>query len=120
MEVKKHIYDFLKVDSDNERRCAENLESWEVSVYAKLPRGFVIPTPVWNYNPDWAIVFDKENIKYIYFIAETKGSLSSMQLRQSEKLKIQYAKKHFDALNNADVKYDVVESYEDLMNKVLW
>lgn len=120
MEVKKHIYDFLKVDSDNERRFAENLESWEVSVYAKLPRWFVIPTPVWNYNPDWAIVFDKENIKYIYFIAETKGSLSSMQLRQSEKLKIQYAKKHFDALNNADVKYDVVESYEDLMNKVLW
>lgn len=118
MEVKKHIYDYLKVDSENERKFAENLESWEVSVYAKLPRWFLIPTPVWNYNPDWAIVFDKKDVKYIYFIAETKWSLSSMQLRQSEKLKIDYARKHFEALNNADVRYDVVESYEDLMNKL--
>ena len=118
MEVKKHIYDYLKVDSENERRFAESLETWEVSVYAKLPRWFLIPTPVWNYNPDWAIVFDKKDIKYIYFIAETKWSLSSMQLRQSEKLKIDYAKKHFEALNNTNVKYDVVESYEDLMTKI--
>ena len=118
LEVKKHIYDFVKVDSENEKKFAENLEKWEISVYAKLPNKFLIPTPVGNYNPDWAIVFDKQDVKYIYFIAETKWSMSSMQLRQSEALKIWYARKHFEALSNADVKYDVVESYEDLMNKI--
>ena len=118
LEVKKHIYDYVKTDSDWERRFAKNLEAWEVSVYAKLPSGFLISTPIWNYNPDRAIVMNKKDVKYIYFIAETKWSLNTMQLRQSEQLKIGYARKHFESLNTKDLKYDVVESYEDLMNKV--
>jgi type III restriction enzyme len=118
-EVKKHIYDYVKTDSKQERQFASRLEQGEVLVYAKLPGGFKIPTPVGNYNPDWAIVFDTEEVKYVYFIAETKGSMSSLDLRKNEDLRIEYARKHFEALNHADVKYDVVDSYEKLMNMVM-
>lgn len=122
MFAKKHIYDYVKVDSDSpnsvERKFAEQLETWEVMVYAKLPRWFKIPTPIWSYNPDWAIVFDKENVKYVYFIAETKGSLNTLDLRPRERLKTRYAKKHFEALWHSDIKYDVINWYDDLVNKV--
>ena len=119
LKVKKHIYDYLKTDSDTERAFATDLETGEISVYAKLPNGFKIPTPVGNYNPDWAIVFDTNNFKYVYFIAETKGSMETLQLREIEKRKINYAKKHFDALGHADIKYDVITTYQDLKDKVM-
>lgn len=118
LEVKKHIYDYVKTDSDWERRFAKDLESGDVLVYAKLPSWFVISTPIWNYNPDRAIVMNRKDVKYIYFVAETKWSLNSMQLRQAEQLKIWYARKHFETLNTDNLKYDVVDSYNDLMNKV--
>ena len=85
-------------------------------MYAKLPNGFKIPTPVGNYNPDWAIVFDNKNFKYVYFIAETKGSMNSLELRDVEKAKIECAKKHFESISNGTVKYDVVDSYESLID----
>lgn len=117
LEVKKHIYDYVKTDSKVERRFAEDMESEkEIFIYAKLPNGFKIPTPVGNYNPDWAIVFDTKETKFVYFIAETKGSMESMQLKKSEKLKIEYAKKHFISLDDKDIKYDVVDSYSNLIN----
>lgn len=116
IDVKKHIYDFLVTDSKNEREFAKKLEAGEVTVYAKLPNGFKIPTPVGNYNPDWAIVFDNEQFKYVYFIAETKGSMDSLELRDVEKAKIECAKKHFSCISNNEVKYDVVDSYESLIN----
>lgn len=116
IDVKKHIYDFLVTDSKNEQEFAKKLESGEVSVYAKLPNGFKIPTPVGNYNPDWAIVFDNNQFKYIYFIAETKGSMNSLELRDVEKAKIECAKKHFECISNGEVKYDVVDSYESLID----
>jgi type III restriction enzyme len=119
LEVKKHIYDYLKIDSKTERKFAEELESGEVLVYAKLPNDFKIPTPVGNYNPDWAIVFDTDKFKTIYFIAETKGSMETMQFRAIEEKKIDYAKKHFEALGHVDVKYDVIKTYQDLIDKVL-
>ena len=119
LKVKKHIYDYVKTDSKIERQFAEDLENWEISVYAKLPTKFKISTPVWNYNPDWAIVFDKENIKYIYFIAETKWSMSSMDLKSSESLKIEYAKKHFESLAYSNVKYWVIDNYDNLLNEIL-
>jgi type III restriction enzyme len=119
LEVKKHVYDYLKYDADGERDFAKEMESGEISVYAKLPNDFKIPTPVGNYNPDWAIVFDQSDFKYIYFIAETKGSMDSLQLRGAEELKIKYAKKHFEALGHTDVKYDVIKTYSDMRNKVL-
>jgi len=119
LEVKKHIYDYLKTDSKIERKFAEEMEISEVLVYAKLPNGFKIPTPVGNYNPDWAIVFDTDKFKSVYFIAETKGSMETLQLREIEKKRIDYAKEHFKALGHADIKYDVISTYEDLRNKVM-
>lgn len=118
-ELSKHIYDYIITDSDTEKTFAKSLQAAEeVSIFAKLPSGFKIPTPVGNYNPDWAIVFDSKDVKYVYFIAETKGSMSSMQIRASEKFKIQYAKKHFESLSLDNVKYDTVATYEDLREKI--
>ena len=119
IDVEKHVYDLLRYDSKNERKFAEALESSsEVSVYAKLPTGFKIPTPVGNYNPDWAIVFESGSVKHIYFIAETKGSMSTLQLKGAEDLKINYAHEHFKLLENESVKYDVVDGYETLLDVV--
>ncbi|MDU2239228.1 MAG: restriction endonuclease subunit R [Paenibacillus sp.] len=117
--VEKHIYDYVVTDSKIERAFAKELDtSKEVHIYAKLPRGFYIPTPVGDYNPDWAIVFKEGDVKHIYFIAETKGSLDSMELREVEKAKIECARRHFAKLNSDQLKYDVVNSYERLMEIV--
>lgn len=117
--LKRHIYDYLISDSQTEQRFAEALEnSEEVTVYAKLPKSFQITTPVANYSPDWAIVFDKERIRHIYFVAETKGADSSLELREIEQLKIHCAGKHFEAISGGEVKYDVVNSYEKLLEIV--
>ena len=119
IETKHHIYDYVFYDSNNEKSFVSELEtSSEVVVYSKLPKGFKIPTPVGNYNPDWAIAFKEGAVKHLYFIAETKGSLSSMDLRQIEKSKISCAKKFFAKLTSEEVKYDVVNSYEKLMDLV--
>jgi len=119
LEVKKHVYDYVKTDSKTERQFATDLETGEVLVYAKLPNDFKIPTPVGNYNPDWAIVFDTDKFKYVYFIAETKGSMDSLQLKEIEKRKINYAKKHFESLGHLDIKYDVITTYQDLRDMVM-
>ncbi len=118
--TEKHIYDHLLYDSEIEKDFAEALEQAQnVVVYAKLPRGFYISTPVGKYNPDWAIAFDQEEIKHVYFVAETKGNMSSLELRDIEKAKIACAKKHFSAISNDEVKYDVVSNYKELMEKVM-
>lgn len=122
-KLKNHIYDYVITDSKIERDFVKELDtSAEVTVYAKLPRGFLIPTPVGDYNPDWAISFKEGSVKYIYFVAETKGSMSSMELREIEKTKIECARKFFDEVNQriaADkVKYDVIDSYGRLMDVV--
>jgi type III restriction enzyme len=122
-KLKKHIYDFAITDSKVERDFVRELDtSSEVVVYAKLPRGFLIPTPVGDYNPDWAISFTEGSVKHVYFVAETKGSMSSMELREIEKTKIECARKFFDKINlkiaNDQVKYDVVNSFGKLMELV--
>lgn len=120
MKAKKHLYDHIVYDSTNERDFAEELDtSSDVAVYVKLPDGFYISTPVGHYNPDWAIAFYEGNIKHIYFVAETKGSMNSMQLRQIEASKIHCAKEHFKAISNGNVVYDVVDSYKSLLEKVM-
>lgn len=121
--LKNHIYDYVVTDSNIERQFVETLDtSSEVVVYAKLPRGFLIPTPVGDYNPDWAISFREGGVKHIYFIAETKGSMSTLKLREIEKAKIDCARKFFDEIGqrvtDERVKYDVVTSYEQLMDLV--
>ena len=116
--LKKHIYDYLLSDSKGERKFARELDNAEeVEVFAKLPSGFKIPTPVGDYNPDWAVAFKKGKVKYLYFVAESKGSLSGMELRKIEQAKISYAEKHFKALSGADFKYHVVTSYDDLLKE---
>ena len=88
----------------------------EVCVYAKLPRTFKIPTPVGNYAPDWAIAFhDNMGIKHIFFIAETKGSMDSMQLKGVEKAKIDCAKKLFNEMSTSYVRYHEVDRYDNLL-----
>jgi type III restriction enzyme len=121
-KLNKHIYDYVVADSKVERNFVTELDtSAEVVVYAKLPRGFFIPTPVGNYNPDWAIAFQEGAVKHVYFVAETKGSLSSLQLKGVEEAKIQCARKFFESIgSNGDqpVKYDVVTNYSELMSLV--
>ena len=119
MKAKKHLYDHIVYDSTNEKNFATELDTnKDVAVYVKLPDGFYISTPVGHYNPDWAIAFYEGSVKHIYFVAETKGSMSSMQLRLIEKSKIHCAKEHFKAISNGEVVYDVVDSYEKLLDLV--
>lgn len=121
-KLRKHIYDYVVTDSKVERDFVNEIDtSNEVAVYAKLPRGFFIPTPVGDYNPDWAIAFTEGSVKHVYFVAETKGSLSTMQLKGVENAKIECARKFFDSLNKKngqDVTYNVVTDYTELMQLV--
>jgi len=118
-QLKRHVYDYVITDSKTERTFVKELDtSSEVVVYAKLPRGFSIPTPVGNYNPDWAIAFKEGAVKHIYFVAETKGSMSSLQLKKIEASKIECARKFFTGITSDQVKYDVVDSFGKLMELV--
>ena len=123
MKVNKHLYDHVVYDSAKEHDFAEELDtSTEVAVYVKLPDKFYISTPVGHYNPDWAIAFYEGNVKHIYFVAETKGSLDTLQFNHispKEQAKIDCARKHFQAISDDSVVYDVVDSYTSLMNKVM-
>ena len=121
----RHIWDYVVTDSDNERKFVEELDGAdEVVVYAKLPDRFKIPTPFGNYNPDWAIAFDKDTVRQVYFVAETKGSMNDADLRDKEKRKIDSAKKFFATLNEENqslgdaVKYAVIDSFSSLMQLV--
>jgi len=115
----RHVYDYVFTDSGNERTFVGELDaSTEVVVYAKLPKAFFIPTPVGNYNPDWAIAFDQNKVKHVFFIAETKGDISTMELRKIEESKIDCARKFFAKITSEQVRYDVVDSYGRLMELV--
>ncbi len=120
MKAKKHLYDHIVYDSTNERDFASELDTdTNVAVYVKLPDGFYISTPVGKYNPDWAIAFYEGTVKHIYFVAETKGAMTTMQLRLIEQSKINCAREHFKAISNENVVYDVVDSYSALLDKVM-
>ena len=119
--AKKAIQDYVFTDGaaekSIERKFAEDLDAAkEVCVYAKLPRTFHIPTPVGNYSPDWAIAFHEGTVKHIFFIAETKGTMESLELRPIEQAKISCAKKLFNEMSTSNVKYHDVDSYQSLLN----
>ena len=119
--AKKHIQPFVFTDGmankSVERRFAEDLDgAEEVCVYAKLPRGFAIPTPVGNYSPDWAIAFKEGTVKHIFFVAETKGTMETLQLRPIEQAKILCARKLFNEISTDNVVYHDVNSYQNLLN----
>ena len=120
---KKNVQDYVFADGyakdgkSVERRFAEDMDAAdEVCVYAKLPKGFSIPTPVGNYSPDWAIAFYEGKVKHIYFVAETKGTMDSLNLKPIEKAKIECAEKLFAQLSGAEVVYERVDSYQSLLN----
>ena len=119
-EAKKHILDYVFTDSKGERKFAEDLDDAnEVCVYARLPRTFKIPTPVGHYAPDWAIAFnDNMGVKHIFFVAETKGSLLSMDLKGAEKARIACAKKLFNELSTSKVRYHEVTDYQNMLNEI--
>ena len=119
IEVKKHIYDYLKSDSKVEKEFAIAMDNGQIIVYAKLPNEFKIPTPMGTYNPDWAVVFERADKKNIYFVAETKGNCQELQLKVAENLKIQYAKKYFECLKDENIVYDCINNYGELVNKIL-
>ena len=118
----RHVFTDGSAEKSIERRFAEDLDTAdEVCVYAKLPKGFHIPTPVGNYPPDWAIAFNEGSVKHIFFIAETKGTMESLNLRPIEQAKIACAKKLFNEISTSNVKYHDVDSYQSLltiMNKL--
>ena len=119
--AKKAIQDYVftdgSADKSIERKFAEDLDAAdEVCVYAKLPRTFQIPTPVGNYSPDWAIAFYEGKVKHIFFIAETKGTMESLELRPIEQAKISCAKKLFNEMSTSNVVYHDVDSYQSLLN----
>lgn len=122
--AEKAIQDYVFTDGTAEqsveRRFAQDLDKAdEVCVYAKLPKGFAIPTPVGNYSPDWAIAFYEGTVKHIFFIAETKGSMESFDLRRIEEAKISCAKKLFNNISTSNIRYDAVDSYEKLLGIVM-
>lgn len=120
MKTDKHLFDHIVYDSTNERKFARALDvASDVAVYVKLPDGFYISTPVGHYNPDWAIAFKSGTVKHIYFVAETKGSMDTMELRGIEDAKIHCAREHFKAISGENVIYDVVDSYQELLEKVM-
>lgn len=119
--AKKAIQDYVftdgSADKSIERKFAEDLDAAEeVCVYAKLPRTFQIPTPVGNYSPDWAIAFYEGKVKHIFFVAETKGTMESLELRPIEQAKISCAKKLFNEMSTSKVRYHDVDSYQSLLN----
>ena len=120
MKADKHLFDHIIYDSTNERKFAQELDvASDVAVYVKLPDGFYISTPVGHYNPDWAIAFKEGAVKHIYFVAETKDSMDTLELRGIEDAKIHCAREHFKAISGDNVVYDVVDSYQALLDKVM-
>lgn len=118
-DAKKHLYDKLRYDSSTEKTLGGELDIADtVELYVKLPSGFYINTPMGKYNPDWAIAFREGSVKHIYFVAETKGDTSELQLREVEKAKIECARRHFSVISSDKVKYSAVGSFAELMKVV--
>ena len=118
VESFKSPFTYTLYDSEVEKQFAQDLErNTNIKLYAKLPANFKIETPLGNYNPDWAIVYEERGEEKLYFIAETKGTLLSSELREVEKGKIHCGKKHFEALSN-DIHFEQVDSLKSLVDRV--
>ena len=101
VQVEHSVYDYLIYDSGVESRFAKSLdEDPDVKMFFKIPPRFKIETPIGSYNPDWAVFLEKDGEQKLYFVLETKGTTSLLDLRNSEKLKIHCGKQHFAALED--------------------
>jgi type III restriction enzyme len=116
--AKKAVYEQVVYDMGTERGFAEDLErNEEIKVYAKLPGWFTVPTPLGNYNPDWAVLVEKSGAERLYFVVETKSSLFTDDLRDKERAKIECGKAHFKALEIQEepAKYVVATTVNDVL-----
>lgn len=117
MESKKSVYEYVVYDSANEERFARSFENnSKVKLYAKLPSWFTIPTPLGNYNPDWAVLIDADGKDKLYFVLETKANTMFDSLRPTERAKIECGKKHFEALGT-EVGFEDIDSFEDFIEE---
>jgi len=99
LNVEKSVYEHVVYDSDTERSFATQLENnTDIKVYAKLPGWFKIPTPLGTYNPDWAVLVEKEGEERLYFVVETKSGLLLDDLREKESAKIHCGQEHFQSI----------------------
>lgn len=117
-DTQRSIYEHVVYDSTTERDFADALEKNEdVVLYAKLPGWFKVPTPLGSYNPDWAVLLQKDGIKRLYFVVETKSSLFTDDLRNKESAKIECGKAHFKALavGESPARYVVARSLTDVL-----
>lgn len=116
----KSPYTSIVVDSDTERNFAQGLENNDnVVVYTKLPEWFKIPTPLGNYNPDWAVLVRPDlskNEEKLYFIVETKGSVFEEDRRETENLKIKCGRKHFKAISE-DIGFEISNDFNNFSSK---
>ena len=121
LDSTKSVYEQVVYDSAGvERTFAEQLEMNEaVKVYAKLPGWFKIPTPLGTYNPDWAVLVEKDGAELLYFVVETKSSLFTDDLRDKESAKIECGKAHFKALAVGEnpAEFLTARNIDDLMAK---
>jgi len=118
LEATNHVYNYVAVDSKNERNFAQQLEAaQEVIVYAKLPRGFTIPTPGGSYNPDWAIALESKGTRQIYFVAETKADTSKEQLRLAELQSINSAECYFRDVS-PEVTFKKIDSFDQMLQAI--
>lgn len=119
VKVEHSVYDYIVYDSSSiERPFAVALDNDpDVKMFFKIPERFKIETPIGTYNPDWAVFLTKNGEEKLYFVLETKGSTSFMDLRTREQLKIHCGRKHFEALNNG-IEMQVATNWSEIKARV--
>ena len=118
LDATKSVYEQVVYEFGIEAGFADQLEkNADVKVYAKLPGWFTVPTPLGNYNPDWAVLIDTDEGERLYLVVETKGSLFADDLRVAESAKIECGRAHFDALGvgESSARYEVATSLSELL-----
>ena len=121
LDARKAVYEQVVYDSETEAAFADQLEkNTAIKVYAKLPGWFTVPTPLGKYNPDWAVLVEKEGSERLYFVVETKAGLFADDLRFREQAKIECGKAHFKALavGESPARYVVARSLEDVLSSI--
>lgn len=123
IEIQKSIYTHIIYDSLKEEDFASKFEKNEdVKLYIKLPNWFKIPTPIGNYNPDWAILLDVDGTDKLYFVLETKSGKNAQlfeePLRESEKINIECGRKHFEALNTK-AEFKTANEFDKFIQEVI-
>lgn len=119
LESTKSPFEYVVFDSGIESQLAREFEkNTNIKVYVKLPGWFKIETPLGNYNPDWAVLFEKDNEEKLFFVVESKGTMGIEFLRPSEAGKILCGKKHFEEISRhskMNVSLEYVSSIDEFV-----